>query len=115
MERLSHPCGVLAGPPSGSPAPPSPAAARTSTTSPALPLPSGSSSRPCGAPCRHVSRHSLEDHDGSTARAHRPGPKVCHGQAVVKGTRVMVSVILDALAAGMAEDDILAEYPSLTV
>ncbi|MFN2418338.1 MAG: DUF433 domain-containing protein [Candidatus Limnocylindria bacterium] len=42
-------------------------------------------------------------------------PKVCHGQAVVKGTRVMVSVILDALAAGMTEDDILAEYPSLTV
>jgi uncharacterized protein (DUF433 family) len=42
-------------------------------------------------------------------------PKVCHGQAVVKGTRVMVSVILDALAAGMTEDDILTEYPSLTV
>ncbi|MGQ0742800.1 MAG: DUF433 domain-containing protein [Acidimicrobiales bacterium] len=42
-------------------------------------------------------------------------PRVCHGQAVVKGTRVMVSVILDALAAGMAEDFILAEYPSLTV
>ncbi|MDP9418078.1 MAG: DUF433 domain-containing protein [Actinomycetota bacterium] len=32
-----------------------------------------------------------------------------------KGTRVLVSVILDALAAGMTEDDILAEYPSLTV
>jgi uncharacterized protein (DUF433 family) len=38
-------------------------------------------------------------------------PNVCHGQAVVKGTRV----ILDALAAGMTEDAILAEYPSLTV
>ncbi len=42
-------------------------------------------------------------------------PNICHGQAVVKGTRVMVSVILDALAAGMTEDAILAEYPSLTV
>lgn len=41
-------------------------------------------------------------------------PNVCHGQAVVKGTRVMVSVILDAIAAGMTEDAILAEYPSLT-
>jgi uncharacterized protein (DUF433 family) len=42
-------------------------------------------------------------------------PSVCHGQALVKGTRVVVSVVLDALAAGMTEDDILAEYPSLTV
>lgn len=42
-------------------------------------------------------------------------PNVCHGQAVVKGTRVMVSVILDAIAAGMTEDAILAGYPSLTV
>lgn len=42
-------------------------------------------------------------------------PRVCHGQAVVRGTRVMVSLILDALAAGMTEDDILIGYPSLTV
>ena len=41
-------------------------------------------------------------------------PKVCHGQAVLKGTRVMVSGILDALAAGMSEDAILEEYPTLT-
>jgi uncharacterized protein (DUF433 family) len=33
-------------------------------------------------------------------------PSVCHGQALVKGTRVVVSVVLDALAAGMTEDDI---------
>ena len=26
-------------------------------------------------------------------------PKICHGQAVVKGTRLMVSVVLDSLAA----------------
>jgi uncharacterized protein (DUF433 family) len=42
-------------------------------------------------------------------------PRVCHGQAVIRGTRVMVSVVLDALAAGMAEQDIVAEYPTLTV
>ena len=41
-------------------------------------------------------------------------PKICHGQAVVKGTRLMVSVVLDSLAAGMTEEQILAEYPTLT-
>ncbi|MGQ9573575.1 MAG: DUF433 domain-containing protein [Dehalococcoidia bacterium] len=42
-------------------------------------------------------------------------PNVCHGQACIKGTRIMVSLILDCLAAGMSEQDILAEYPSLTI
>jgi uncharacterized protein (DUF433 family) len=42
-------------------------------------------------------------------------PKVCHGQATVRGTRILVSIILDALADGMTEDEILAEYPTLTV
>lgn len=42
-------------------------------------------------------------------------PAICHGQAVVTGTRVLVSVILDALGDGMTEPEILAEYPSLTV
>jgi uncharacterized protein (DUF433 family) len=42
-------------------------------------------------------------------------PRVYHGQAAIRGTRVMVSVVLDALAAGMAEQDIVAEYPTLTV
>ena len=27
-------------------------------------------------------------------------PLICHGQACIKGTRVMVSVVLDNLAAG---------------
>lgn len=42
-------------------------------------------------------------------------PSVCHGQAVIKGTRIMVSVILDALAAGMTVQEILTEYPTLAV
>jgi len=42
-------------------------------------------------------------------------PNVCHGQACIKGTRIMVSVILDCLAAGMSERDILVEYPTLIV
>jgi uncharacterized protein (DUF433 family) len=41
-------------------------------------------------------------------------PLVLHGQARVAGTRVTVSVVLDCLAAGMSEAQILAEYPSLT-
>ena len=41
-------------------------------------------------------------------------PKVCHGKACIKGTRIMVSVILDNLAEGLTEDQIIAEYPSLT-
>ncbi len=41
-------------------------------------------------------------------------PKTCHGQAVVKGTRIMVSVVLDSLIAGVTEEQILAEYPTLT-
>ncbi len=41
-------------------------------------------------------------------------PRVMHGQAVITGTRVSVSVILDCLAGGMATEEITTEYPSLT-
>lgn len=41
-------------------------------------------------------------------------PSVCHGRACIKGTRIMVSVILDNLAAGISEEEILKSYPSLT-
>jgi uncharacterized protein (DUF433 family) len=41
-------------------------------------------------------------------------PKVCHGQACIRGTRVMVSLIIDFLANGDTEDQILAAYPTLT-
>lgn len=40
-------------------------------------------------------------------------PLVCHGKPCVRGTRVMVSVVLDSLAAGETPDAILASYPSL--
>jgi uncharacterized protein (DUF433 family) len=40
-------------------------------------------------------------------------PAECHGHAVVRGTRIMVSVVLDAHAAGLSEAEIIAEYPSL--
>jgi len=40
-------------------------------------------------------------------------PTICHGKACVKGTRIMVSVILDNLAAGLSLDEVLHSYPSL--
>lgn len=42
-------------------------------------------------------------------------PQVAHGQACIRGTRIPVSVVLDCIAAGMADEAILAEYPTLTV
>jgi len=42
-------------------------------------------------------------------------PLVCHGKAFVKGTRIVVSVILDNLAANVSLEEILKSYPSLTV
>lgn len=41
-------------------------------------------------------------------------PNICHGKPCIKGTRVMVSVILDNLAAGETGEAILKSYPSLT-
>lgn len=41
-------------------------------------------------------------------------PNVCHGKACIKGTRVMVSVILDNLAAGLSAGEVVTSYPSLT-
>jgi uncharacterized protein (DUF433 family) len=40
-------------------------------------------------------------------------PAVCHGKACIKGTRIMVSVVLDNLAAGLSVDDIVKLYPTL--
>ena len=40
-------------------------------------------------------------------------PNVCHGKACMKGTRIMVSVILDNLAAGEPVERILKNYPTL--
>ena len=42
-------------------------------------------------------------------------PQVCHGKPCVRGTRIMVSVILDNLADGLSPEEIVAEYPPLTL
>ncbi len=41
-------------------------------------------------------------------------PDICHGNPFIRGTRVMVWLILDYLANGDSIDDILADYPGLT-
>ena len=40
-------------------------------------------------------------------------PHVCQGQLCARGTRVMVTVILDSLAEGASHEEILNSYPSL--
>ena len=42
-------------------------------------------------------------------------PNVCFGKPCIRGTRIWVSLILDLLATGLTEADVLAEYPQLTV
>ena len=42
-------------------------------------------------------------------------PAVLHGVAHIRGTRVPVSVVLDCLAEGLTEAQIIAEYPTITV
>ena len=40
-------------------------------------------------------------------------PAVMHGKPCIRGTRIPVSLILDNLAAGVSEADILRQWPSL--
>ena len=41
-------------------------------------------------------------------------PRICHGKPCIKGTRIMVSVILGNLADGLTVEQIIANYPCLT-
>ena len=41
-------------------------------------------------------------------------PEICGGKPCIKGTRIWVALVLDFLADGMTESDLLAEYPQLT-
>ena len=40
-------------------------------------------------------------------------PEICHGKVCIRGTRIMISVILDCLASGMTHEQILSSYPTL--
>jgi len=41
-------------------------------------------------------------------------PNICHGQPCVRGSRIMVWLVLQYLANGDRVEDVLAAYPSLT-
>ena len=41
-------------------------------------------------------------------------PEICHGKACIAGTRVLVTTILDNLAAGVGAAEIVRSYPSIT-
>ena len=40
-------------------------------------------------------------------------PQICGGKPCIRGTRIWVSLVLDLLADGLAEAQLLAEYPQL--
>ena len=40
-------------------------------------------------------------------------PAICHGKPCIRGTRIMVSIVLDYLKAGESIEAILAQYPTL--
>jgi uncharacterized protein (DUF433 family) len=42
-------------------------------------------------------------------------PNICFGKPCIRGTRIWVSLILDLLANGSTMEEVLAEYPSLTL
>jgi len=41
-------------------------------------------------------------------------PEILAGKPVIRGTRIAVEFILELLAAGQSENEILANYPGLT-
>jgi uncharacterized protein (DUF433 family) len=41
-------------------------------------------------------------------------PEICGGKPCIKGRRIWVALVLDFLADGMTEAELLADYPQLT-
>jgi uncharacterized protein (DUF433 family) len=41
-------------------------------------------------------------------------PAVCHGKACIRGTRILVSAVVDNVAAGIPRNEILLSYTTLT-
>jgi uncharacterized protein (DUF433 family) len=41
-------------------------------------------------------------------------PAICGGKPCIRGTRIWVSLVLDMLASGTTEAELLADYPQLT-
>jgi uncharacterized protein (DUF433 family) len=42
-------------------------------------------------------------------------PRVCFGKPCIRGTRIWVSLILDYLAGGMSMEEVLEEYPQISL
>ena len=42
-------------------------------------------------------------------------PAVCAGKPCIRGTRIYIAIILDALAEGLTPDQIVDHYPSLQI
>ena len=40
-------------------------------------------------------------------------PAICHGKPTIRGSRLLVTTILELLASGMTWDEIRADYPGL--
>ncbi|CAB4891538.1 unannotated protein [freshwater metagenome] len=40
-------------------------------------------------------------------------PSICHGQPVIRGLRYPVETILELVASGMSNAEVLADYPDL--
>jgi uncharacterized protein (DUF433 family) len=41
-------------------------------------------------------------------------PKICHGKPRIKGTRIIISIILEWLEAGKTFEEIMDAYPELS-
>jgi len=41
-------------------------------------------------------------------------PEICHGKPCIKGTRIMISIILEWLEAGKSFEEIMDAYPELS-
>jgi uncharacterized protein (DUF433 family) len=53
---------------------------------------------------------ALKSRHGKLAPTHQHRPAICHGKACIRGTRIMVSVIID----NIPREEILRSYPDLT-
>ena len=42
-------------------------------------------------------------------------PAICGGKPCIRGTRIHISIILDALAEGLTPEQIIDHYPSLQI
>jgi len=42
-------------------------------------------------------------------------PKVCRGRPHIRGTRIYIAIILDALTQGLTPDEVIDHYPSLVL